>query len=390
MKIDNFAPDKSHGKLVLVQEPERRAYAFLPNQLPPSHVSNDPHWQLITQAEGKIGRLDATAGQLIDLSGLLVRPLQRGEAQSSNRIEGTYVLGRDLMLFEAGYTTEATAPHNDDRRDVLAYDEALRFGVERVDGGAPIDLSLILDLHRRLLDASARGRERGPGVTRERLVGIRRPVRFVPPPPDAIPRLLANLTEFLTHPSPELHWLVSAFVAHYQFEVIHPFEDGNGRLGRVLLALCCYKWNRLKTPCLYLSEFFDANRDDYYRLLYRVSSDGEWNEWLEFCLRGTIEQADKALARCERLLSLYRRYLDVARPVDASRLVERLFVIPFMKIRDAEEILGVTHKTAAVRLNRLVEKGILVVLEGKPRMYHAPEIMQIAYGDEFDSSTSPS
>lgn len=382
MKLELFSEYKT-GQLIPVDFHGRDEHAFMPSILPPPHVSNDAFWPLLMEARTKLTRLDAIGSQLPEVR-LLLRPLQRREALTSNSLEGTFVTPRELLLFEVRkQAARGDERREDDWREVMAYDVTLRLACRWIRDGANIDRELIKRLHFVLLDRSARGRQKSPGDFRTTQVVVGADRRYIPPPASELASLLENLESYLRSPPTGLDPLVSAYVAHYQFEAIHPFQDGNGRIGRLVLSLCVYKWLELKTPCLYMSEFFERNRKDYISHLFRISTHGEWNDWIEFCLHGTIEQATASLARCEALQALKKRYQEaLSSDGRATLLLDGLFCSPFITVPDAQKKLRVTYPTAKACLERLVAASVLVEMQNQhPRTFVAHEIFNAAYGD---------
>ncbi|QOJ13373.1 MAG: Fic family protein [Planctomycetia bacterium] len=376
------------GNLVPITIGGREDYAFVPRELPALQSLPPELFPLQQDARIRIERLDGRVRALgVGDGRLLIRPLQRREALTSNRIEGTIVTPTELLLFDAAKRDD-NAPKVESARsrdwgEALAYDVALRTGCQWIDDGRALDQSLIRQLHSELMSVSARGREKSPGSIRIRLVTIGHDRRYIPPPPEELGRLLTNLESYFLEPKDQLDPLLRAFVAHYQFEAIHPFEDGNGRIGRLLLALTIYKWLGLTTPCLYLSEFFDRHRRDYIQMLYRVSSHGEWTEWLEFCLKGTIEQAEESIRRCDALETLRTEYRDTVPKKGRPRmLIDDLFVEPFITVADVMRKFQVTYKTAKADLETLKSLGILSDKKDVyPRTLAAKDIFRIAYGE---------
>lgn len=195
---------------------------------------------------------------------------------------------------------------------------------------------------------------------------------------------MENFEQFLQQ-SRYLDPLVDAFIAHYQFETIHPFMDGNGRVGRLLLALCIEEWCQLSGQWLYMSPYFDRNKDTYMDLLLRVSTDGAWTEWIGFCLRGVTEQADDAMRRCDRLMALHKEFagrLAEDGSMKMLALVDSLFINPGMRVIDARDILGVSYPTAKTYLKQLARLEILTERKGvTPASYLCRPILDVTYED---------
>lgn len=382
MDILAFSEFKS-GRLVPMSFHGKPDHAFIPNPLPPA-VGNDRFWPLLLEASKKLERLSVKGDQLPDVN-LLLRPLQRREALTSNSLEGTFVTPQELLLFEA---RESGSPkgepgQRDDWREVFAYDQALRTGCEWIRSGQNIDVPFIQKLHLLLMNASARGKEKNPGQFRTTQVVVGADRRYIPPPPDELRASHANLEAYMTTPPVELNPLLAAYIAHYQFEAIHPFQDGNGRIGRLILSLCIYKWLGLQSPCLYMSEFFEKHRKDYISHLFRISTHGEWDDWLEFCLKGTIEQATASIQRCDALESLRKRYEALLGSIGgrAMLLLGELFKSPFITVGEVKEKFAITYRPAKTYLEKLTALGILIEMKNQyPKTFMAKEIFDTAYG----------
>ncbi|MBX3431705.1 MAG: Fic family protein, partial [Pirellulales bacterium] len=248
----------------------------------------------------------------------------------------------------------------------------------------PLSLRLIREMHRILL-TGVRGADRSPGEFRRLQVAIGFNRRFVPPPPHKLPECLDGLEKAINVPG-AYHPLVEALLAHYQFETIHPFTDGNGRVGRMLLVLMIQRRCQLTQPWLYLSDFFANHRDEYIKRLFNVSARGDWSSWVEFGLTGVAEVAAATVARCEELRVLRNDYLERVRVSGGSvrlhAIVEQLFDAPFVRIADLARKLDVTYPTAKADVERLTDAGILQDLTGvATRTAYAHEIFRIAYSD---------
>lgn len=267
-------------------------------------------------------------------------------------------------------------------REVFNYVRALR--LRREDPTLPLSLRLIRELHRVLM-TGVRGADRNPGSFRRLQNQIGRPARFVPPPVPELAHLLDNFEKYL-HSNDGLDPLVRAFVAHYQFEAIHPFMDGNGRVGRLLLAMTVAEWCGLANQWLYMSDYFDRNKDEYIDRLFAVSTHGAWSEWISFCLIGVVEQARDTIRRYEQLIELNRDFHDRVNQHGASvrhsRLVDELFLSPIIRVTQARDLTGVTYPTARTDLQTLERLGIVVELANPSQIaYACTPIMEIVYTD---------
>lgn len=367
----------SPGELVRIEHGE---HAFIPDPLPPNWTFPAELWPLLAEAKQQIGILEGI-GRNLPNPGILLRPLEDREAIRSSSLEGTYATPRELLLFELDPKEASSVrdPEND-HLEVFNYRKALHHGVT---SELPLSLRLLRDLHR-ILMTGVRGKDRTPGEFRKQQVAIGASRRFVPPPPDRLMKCLGTLERSLHDESPAFDPLVQCFLMHYQFETVHPFNDGNGRVGRLLLAIMLQQRCQLTKPWLYLSEFYERYRDEYVQNLFNVSARGDWSTWIEFCLRGTVSQAEETIARCERLLaireSFTQRVADVGGSVRLSRIVEDIFYSPFVRVAALARHLGVTYPTARADLERLVEASILRELpSASPKTYYAPEVFNVAY-----------
>lgn len=384
MDAAKFTED-STGKLVEISAPEKD-WAFLPDPLPPAVSFPTALWPLLKTAKETLAELNGIGRTLPD-PGLLLRPLQQRESLRSSSLEGTYATPEELL----GYELNPREPTSDrdsanDWREVNNYDRAIQVGCKQLET-MPICLRVIRKLHEVLL-SGVRGRDKSPGEFRKYQVHIGSDRRYIPPPAEHVPETLdafeKHLHDLDSGGAFYVDPLVKCYVAHYQFEAIHPFVDGNGRVGRLLLALMTYKWCDLTKPWLYMSAFFEKHKDEYIDNLFKVSSKGEWEQWIAFCLRGTIEQANDSIKRCDALLKLKRDYYQriTSGSTRDHALVEGLFTRPLIDIPHLSNIHKVTYPTAASDVERLVKAGILAELEGwHPKTFYAPEIFHIAYRD---------
>ena len=382
MKISAFGKRRT-GILIPIHGMKETPHAFIPNPLPANWTWPIELWPLLLEAHKALANLDGTGKHLPNPS-LILRPLQRREAQKSSSLEGTYTEPKQQVLFELDptYPDSADDPVNA-RREVFNYARALRHRREQRDD-LPISLRLIRDLHRILMDG-VRGSDKSPGEFRTLQNQIGRPARFVPAPPQMLPKLLGDFEGHL-HAPHELDPLVEAFIVHYQFEAIHPFMDGNGRVGRLLLAILIEEWCSLSHQWLYMSSYFDANRDRYLDLLFRVSTKGAWTDWVEFCLHGVVETAKDTQRRCETLVELHRDFHDRLRKgagsVRLAAIVDDLFVNPTAVVARVAEKHNVSYPTARTDLLRLHVAGILRLLDGASQIaYYCPQILNATYAD---------
>ncbi len=347
--------------------------AFVPKPLPPtpSIVVDGALREEIDQALLALGRLDSVSSLLPDTA-LFLYTFVRKEAVLSSQIEGTQSSLYDLLLFEI---EEAPGVPFDDVREVSSYVRALEHGVERVRGGFPISNRLFREVHGELL-AEGRGSEKQPGEfrTSQNWIGGARPgvATFVPPPPDQVQECMAELEKFL-HDKPErTSVLLKAALAHVQFETIHPFLDGNGRLGRLLITLLLVSEGVLREPLLYLSLYFKANRNTYYDLLQRVRTNGDWESWISFFMRGVRETAGGAVAAAQRLAQIFKEDRERIQSLgrisgSALRVHDALQQHPIQTIATAKDRTALTVPTVTAAIRSLEAAGIVRELTGKQR-----------------------
>lgn len=373
----------SPGQLIRIDSIRGVSHAFLPDRLPPSWEWPVDLWPDLLQAHIALARLDGS-GRLLPNPNLLLRPLENREAQRSSQLEGTYATPRQLMLFDVNPVMPVSAddPANA-AREVKNYASALRAGLTAIQAGMPFSLHLVRDLHRHLLDG-VRGSDSNPGAFRQTQVQIGRPPHFVPPPPLYLAERLDNFEQFARLEQRLYDPLVDAFVMHYQFEAIHPFEDGNGRVGRLLLALMITRWCGLSNQWLYMSEFFDNNKDEYLDRLLRVSTHNDWHGWVAFCLQGVVQQAQSTEQRINRLLQLSHSFRERIRTLRGSvrlqNIADRLFIMPVVQVASLAQEQGVTYHTARADVAKLESVGILQSMSGTPqKTYFAPEIVGAIY-----------
>lgn len=374
------------GRLIeLPNGPSGTRISFLPDPLPPKWAWPQKLWPVLLEARVALASLDGT-GKHLPNPAILIRPLQAREAQLSSRLEGTVTDPRQQVLFDADpqYPSSVHDPVNA-YREVWNYSQALRL---RLDGSSdlPLSLRLIKQLHSQLMEG-VRGSDPHPGEFRTIQNQIDSPPRFVPPPPQHLQSALADFEAFLHRKDVAFDPLVRCFLAHYQFEAIHPFRDGNGRVGRLLLALTITEWCGLSSQWLYMSAYFEKKREEYLDLLLRVSTEGDWENWIRFCLEGVVHQAADTGWRCDRLLSLHRVFHDRLKggSVRLSHFVDSLFSSPVITVNRYRKNFGVTYPTAKRDLQRLESEEIVSRLgEMKQITYYCKRIYDIAYGELED------
>jgi Fic family protein len=337
---------------------------------------------LLSEANLALGELKGV-GQRLPNPHLLIGPFLRREAVLSSRIEGTVATAEELLLFEAA---PKETPRTPDVHEVSNYVKAMEHGLARRKD-LPISLRLIKELHAVLMDG-VRGEEKRPGEFRNRqnyIAAPGRPIedaRFVPPPASEMMAALSLLERYL-HEKRPFPPLIELALIHYQFETIHPFLDGNGRIGRLMISLLLSEWDLLSQPMLYLSAFFEKNRKEYADGLLLVSQTGNWKSWTTFFLRGVAEQSRDAILRTRRLLGLWDSYRSKLQTKRSSalplRLVDELFAYPAMTVNHARRALGIAYHSAQLNVMKLVRAGVLreYTKRRRNRIYVAPEIVSV-------------
>ncbi len=327
-----------------------------------------------------IGKLAGEGGRLPNPH-ILIRPFARREAVLSSRIEGTQATLGELLAAEAGMTVERSP---EDLREVGNYVVALEHGISRLVE-LPICVRLIRELHEKLM-TDVRGHHATRGQFRKIQNWIGRPgstpetASFVPPPPGEVAPCLAAWEKFLHEP--DLPPLVTIALAHYQFEAIHPFLDGNGRVGRLLITLFWIERRILPSPLLYLSAFFEASRRDYYDGLRGISERGAWEDWIEYFLLGVARMSEDALSRASRInskLAEWQKAVAGESTKTPLRAVELLGANPFITAKGCAQKLGVAFTTAQRAIERLERLGIVRQTEAakRDRVYCAKTLLDI-------------
>lgn len=379
MRPEDFS-SSSTGKVIRTLE---GYWAFLPNPLPLSMKLEPDLVYALSEADRALGEL-AGMGRQLPNPHLLISPFIRREAVLSSRIEGTRASLSDLYVYEAAQMKLYDRETVRDVNEVVNYVRATEHFLARLNA-IPVSLRLIREAHRILMQ-EVRGGSRNPGEFRKSQNWIGPPgcslnnATFVPPPPQEIPAALDALEKFF-HQETNIPPLIRLAMIHYQFEAIHPFLDGNGRLGRMLIVVLSCAWNLLPQPLLYLSAFFEAYREHYYDLLQAVSTRGAWNEWLLFFLKGVENQSRDALLRSKRLQDLQRQYYDKLQedrsPSTVFKLVDLLFVSPVVTIPQVSSFIGTTYAPASKHVKQFVEAGILKEIgnRSRNRLFVASEIL---------------
>lgn len=362
------------GKFRVQQFDGEVVRAFIPRSLPPTEppmILNDDLTNLHRAARSAVERL-AVAGVLVPNAEWFLYGFVRKEAVISSQIEGTQATLKDVLAYEA----TKTAKRPDDVREVCNYVDALAYARREVarPRGLPLSIRLLCEAHKRLM-RGARGADKQPGNIRtsQNWIGGTRPGNaiFVPAPPDAVPAALAALERWLQEDDP-LPPLVRAGLAHVQFETIHPFLDGNGRIGRLLIALLLEHWGLLPSPLLYLSLALKRRQQEYYRRLSAVRVEGDWEGWTAYFLECVREAADDGVATAQRLFELLNRdrrrlLAHPAATVPAVRLWEALPSRPIVTLPMATNLMRTSKPTAAKAIATLCNAKILHEISGRRR-----------------------
>lgn len=348
--------------------------AFVPNPLPPASPALElgaEHFDRLERASRALGKLDGLSRFLPDVS-LFVYWFVRKEAVLSSQIEGTQSSLSDLLLYEQAETPGVPL---EDVEEVSRYVAAVNHGVKRLREGFPISLRLLREVHEVLLQ-TGRGSTKQPGEFRrsQNWIGGTRPgnAGFVPPPPEKLMECLGDLEKFL-HDQPEkTPTLIKAALSHVQFETIHPFLDGNGRVGRLLITLLLCAENAVAEPTLYLSLYFKRHREIYYELLQKVRTEGAWEEWLLFFLEGVEETAEEAVRTATRILEIFAsdraEIENLGRPAgNALRVHSLLQRKPLLSVPAAASELGLSAPTVRSAIENLASIGLVRETTGKQR-----------------------
>lgn len=385
--------DGKPGKLI---KGTQGYWAFVPDPLPPS-LSLD--WDLVntlSRADRALSELGGLAKNLPNPH-LLIGPFVRREAVLSSRIEGTQASLSDLFYFEAEPAEKIPLKTPSDVREVANYVKALEYALQRIEE-LPLSLRLFRELHKILL-SGVRGGNWTPGEFRKSQNWIGPPgcslmdATFVPPTPQEMIDALGHLEKYLHGPS-NLPPLLRIALVHYQFEAIHPFLDGNGRIGRLLISLLLCQERLLPQPLLYLSAFFESRRNEYYQRLMNISKEGKWREWIDFFLEGVVEQSNDAIERTNRLLGLWQTYRSKLQEARSSalllQLVDRLFETPVMSIPRAASLLRVTQRSVTKLIDKLISANMVteVTKRDRYRLYAALDIISTIEASPKEKSNS--
>lgn len=377
---------RSPGRLVPISGGEQ---AYVPNDPPAALDCSSDTVERLRAAEVALGELRGiTTPGVLPSPYVLLFALMRREALRTSSLEGTFVTAEDLLLYELDPRDPKSeeSPENA-QREVWNFMRALGEGESAVAEKKHLTLVEVRGMHQLLL-AGVRGRDKSPGAFRNDQVFIGVDHRFIPPPGHLVPEQMQRLAEYWREPPAGMSPLTWIGVVHYQFETIHPFRDGNGRIGRAILSLMLGAWCGLRRPWLHVSEYFepDRRREAYCGALFDVSADGDWNRWISLFADAVLEQSGLTIDRCASLVELRAGWIDVIRTAGfkagAMALVDSLLQRPITDISSAAATMDVTYPTAQKYLESLVDKGLLVQVEGAtPRAFMAPQVMRALYAD---------
>jgi Fic family protein len=355
-------------------------HAFIPAPLPPRLAYDDGLVLALSQADAALSELSGL-GRHLPNPHLLIASYVRREAVLSSRIEGTTTSLAELLMEEVA--EGATQRDPDDVREVRNYVTALEYGMTRLRT-LPLSLRLVRELHARLMKG-VRGEHATPGEFRrsQNWIGAPRSTPetavYVPPPPEHLMETL-GAWEKLLHDRGRMPDLVQCALMHEQFEAIHPFLDGNGRVGRLLITLFLVERERLSQPLLYLSAYIEQHRREYYDRLQRVRTDGDWIGWLRFFLEGVKVISRQAVTQAGRLMDWRERWRDrLVGQAKATQLIDALLVNPYMSVARAQRVLKTSNPTARQAVARLEKLGVLSEITGRSwgRLYLARQVLQL-------------
>lgn len=354
--------------------------AFVPAPLPPKLDYGQDLVLALSRADAALSEL-SIAGEQLPNPHLLIAPYLRQEAVLSSRIEGTRTTLSELLMDEVAAAPPERDPN--DLREVRNYIEALEYGLARLSE-LPLSLRFVRELHERLMQG-VRGAHMTPGEFRRSQNRIGPPgctlanATYVPPPVDEMTRALGDWELFL-HDRTSLPDLVQCALMHEHFEAIHPFLDGNGRVGRLLITLFLTERGRLTQPLLYLSAYIEAHRSDYYDALLRVRTEGDWESWLLFFLRGVQETAVAAAAQARKIMRIREEYQQLLQDhAKALALVDEVLSTPYITVAHAQKVLGVSNPTARTAVSAMVDAGLLAEVGERKwrRLYVARPVLDV-------------
>ncbi len=362
---------------------------YIPDTLPLDNIDWTAHVSLIGKANAALARYDGILQGIVNPE-ILLSPLTTREAVLSSRIEGTQASLEDVLQYEADSNITITPEKQADIQEIINYRIAMKAAVDDLQK-RPLCINMVRDLHRILL-TSTRGRDKEPGEIRRIQNYIAPPgtpierATFVPPSPLILMDALSNWEAYFH--SEEKDVLVQLSILKAQFELIHPFRDGNGRIGRMLVPLILYRKNMLSTPMFYISAYLERNRDEYYEHLLAISRDGNWNEWISFFLRAIVEQAEENSQKATHVLRLYddlkHRVPGITRSKYSIQAIDAIFATPIFRPVDFIGHSDIPKESAKRILKELKNARVLEILRERrgrrPTVYVFPELIAICEG----------
>lgn len=385
MNPRNFKSERS-GRIARYTREGEEIVTFEPVSLPPKIQYDQDMVRLVEEAASNLNDLKGT-GRNLENPNIFIQPYLLKEAVLSSQIEGTQTSFEEAIR-KAG-TGEAQSPQTSEGRDiqeVINYKRALEYGKKRLEF-EPLSVDLLKRIHEKLM-SGVRGEGRSPGEFRDKQVHIgevgvpREDAEFVPMKPQSIEKHMEDLMNF-ANDDYSMPYLLKSALIHYQFETIHPFEDGNGRVGRLLIILDMLDKGKLSQPLLYLSEYFNNNKSRYYAKLQNVREDGDYEEWIKFYLRAVKSQSQRSTKTAVKILEKRREYKSALRkegvPDNCVVLMENMFDLNARTINTVSEELGVSYHAARNYVKTLEEKGIVEELDktGRESRYVAGELVKL-------------
>ena len=365
---------------------------YIPHDLPPDGIKWEKLISLIGEANRKIARYDGVLSSLINPK-VLLSPLTTNEAVISSRIEGTQASLEDVLGLEAGISQKNESIKKD-IQEIINYREALLYGEKELEN-RDISLNLIKQLHFILMQG-VRGKDKNPGEFRktQNWIGARgTPIdkaRFIPPDPIIVGEHMEKLIKFIHSDFPDK--IIQLAIIHAQFEIIHPFLDGNGRIGRLLIPLFLFSKKILSNPSFYMSEYLEMHRYEYYDRLLDITEKGNWQGWIEFFLKGVIVQSDVNTAKAKKIINLYEnlksKFIGVTHSQFAVPLLDAFFTRPIIDSTSVLKLAEIPNRiTGNSLLKKLVSEGLVKVLTERrgrnPSVYVLPELINIVEGREI-------
>lgn len=398
MRDEFTLPDSAPGRYIPLREDAPHHRAYYPDNLPPSLDLTDEIVDELARAMHSLGRLDGVTSEVENATAVFASFLYK-EAEQSSQVEGTGVTVSDIVESELTdkRVSGSAGPSEKDIQEARNYIQAVEEGLEYLKTAgrdrSSITTELIKSLHETLMEEGRTDEDDPlPGEFRPELAYIKEqtepwkdPVRFVPPKPDMARSRMEDLESYVQS-NGQYPDLIDIALVHYQFETVHPFRDGNGRVGRLLVVLLLYCSDILVNPVLYMSSYINRHRDNYADLLLHVSERGAWTDWIQFFLTGLRQQADEGFVRAKLLLHKRREYRDTYEDAanSTARLAQELFGRPYVTIQEAADLIDMSYESGRKAVDALVDDGVLVPHTERKwgRIYRADEVLDIIERDE--------